>query len=48
MARILLVDDERDVVTLIKFMLEKDGHLVAAAYDGGVALAKRSRKFSKT
>ena len=40
MARILLVDDERDVVTLIKFMLEKDGHTVIAAYDGAEALAK--------
>lgn len=40
MARILLVDDERDVVTLIKFMLEKDGHMVVPAYDGGEALAK--------
>lgn len=40
MARILLVDDERDVVTLIKFMLEKDGHMVVAAYDGAEALAK--------
>lgn len=40
MARILLVDDERDVVTLIKFMLEKDGHTVVPAYDGAEALAK--------
>jgi CheY-like chemotaxis protein len=40
MARILLVDDERDVVTLIKFMLEKDGHMIIAAYDGGEALLK--------
>ena len=40
MARILLVDDERDVVTLIKFMLEKDGHAVFPAYDGAQALAK--------
>ncbi len=40
MARILLVDDERDVVTLIKFMLEKDGHMIIAAYDGAEALAK--------
>lgn len=40
MARILLVDDERDVVTLIKFMLEKDGHTVISAYDGAEALAK--------
>lgn len=40
MARILVVDDERDVVMLIKFMLEKDGHVVIAAHDGGEALAK--------
>ncbi|MBI3289143.1 MAG: response regulator [Elusimicrobia bacterium] len=40
MARILLVDDERDVVTLIKFMLEKDGHTVIAAYNGVEALAR--------
>lgn len=40
MARILLVDDERDVVTLIKFMLEKDGHTIISAYDGAEALAK--------
>ena len=40
MARILLVDDERDVVTLVKFMLEKDGHLVVPAYDGAEALAR--------
>ena len=40
MARILLVDDERDVVTLIKFMLEKDGHTIVTAYDGAEALAK--------
>lgn len=40
MARILLVDDERDVVTLIKFMLEKDGHMLITAYDGAEALAK--------
>lgn len=40
MARILLVDDERDVVTLVKFMLEKDGHMIISAYDGAEALAK--------
>lgn len=40
MARILLVDDERDVVTLIKFMLEKDGHTIVTAHDGAEALAK--------
>lgn len=40
MARILVVDDERDVVLLIKFMLEKDGHIVLTAHDGGEALAR--------
>lgn len=40
MARILVVDDERDVVTLIKFLLEKDGHQVLEAYNGAEALAK--------
>lgn len=40
MARILVVDDERDVVLLIKFMLEKDGHTVIPAHDGGEALAR--------
>ena len=39
MARILVVDDERDVATMLKFMLEKDGHVVEAAYDGRQALA---------
>lgn len=40
MARILLVDDERDVVTLLKFLLERDGHDVAAAFNGEEALAR--------
>ena len=38
MARILVVDDERDVATMLKFMLEKDGHVVEAAHDGRQAL----------
>lgn len=40
MARILVVDDEQDVVTLMKFMLEKDGHSVVPAHDGLEALAR--------
>lgn len=39
-ARILVVDDERDVVTLVGFLLKKDGHEVDAAFHGGEALAK--------
>jgi CheY-like chemotaxis protein len=38
-AHILVVDDEHDVVTLIKFLLEKDGHRVSTAYNGAEALA---------
>ena len=38
MAHIMVVDDERDVVTLIKFLLEKDGHTVTTAYNGVEAL----------
>lgn len=40
MARILVVDDERDVATMLKFMLEKDGHAVTTAHDGLAALAE--------
>jgi two-component system phosphate regulon response regulator PhoB len=36
----MIVDDERDVVTLVKFLLERDGHLVSSAFDGAEALAK--------
>ncbi len=38
MARLLVVDDERDVAIMLKFMLERAGHLVALAHDGGEAL----------
>ncbi|MBI5240556.1 MAG: response regulator [Elusimicrobia bacterium] len=40
MAHIMIVDDERDVVTLVKFLLERDGHMVTTAFDGADALAK--------
>src|SRR5262245_50758304 len=38
MAHVLVVDDERDVVELVKFMLEKDGHRVNGVYNGQEAL----------
>jgi len=38
MASILVVDDERDVVELINFILTKDGHEVIQAYNGREAL----------
>ena len=34
----MIVDDERDVVTLIKFLLERHGHTVSTAYNGVEAL----------
>ena len=43
--RILVVDDERDFVEMIKFRLEANGYEVIAAFDGiqGVAFAKRKK-----
>jgi CheY-like chemotaxis protein len=45
MGKILVVDDEKDVVELVKFLLMKEGHSVLEAYDGneGLALAKAER-----
>ena len=36
----MVVEDEKDVVTLLKFLLEKDGHKVTEAYNGLEALTK--------
>ncbi|MFA6319142.1 MAG: response regulator, partial [Elusimicrobiota bacterium] len=38
MAVILVVDDEKDTVALLRYMLEKDGHQVLEANDGEAAL----------
>ena len=38
MAKILVVDDERDVVELINFILSKEGYEVLSAYNGREAL----------
>ncbi|MBI5883640.1 MAG: response regulator [Elusimicrobia bacterium] len=38
MATILVVDDEKDTVALLRYMLEKDGHKVLEANDGEGAL----------
>jgi len=40
MAKVLVVDDERDVVELVKFLLERDGHKVVEAFNGREALEK--------
>jgi len=39
MSRILVVDDERDVTVMLKFLLEKNGNTVETADDGRQALA---------
>src|SRR4051794_18588701 len=39
-ARILLVDDEQSIQTLLSFPLRKDGYEVVQAYDGREALAR--------
>lgn len=38
MASILVVDDEKDIVELLTFLLQKDGHQVIPAYNGKEAL----------
>ena len=39
MATILVVDDEPDVVEIVKFRLERDGHNIITAADGQSGLA---------
>lgn len=41
--KILLVDDEQDIVDTVKYSLELRGHVVDVAYDGPNALAKARR-----
>src|SRR5699024_9171940 len=36
--KILIVDDEKAIADIIKFNLEKEGHLVYVAYDGEEAI----------
>ena len=38
MGSILIVDDDPEIVTLLRFLLEREGHAVAAATDGQDAL----------
>jgi two-component system alkaline phosphatase synthesis response regulator PhoP len=44
MARVLVVDDEKDVVELVKFLLERDGHHVLEAYNGKEALERANNE----
>ena len=38
MGNILVVDDEPEIITLLRFLLEKEGHAVSAATNGEDAL----------
>jgi len=38
LAKILVVDDEQPIADILKFNLEKEGHEVICAYDGGEAV----------
>ncbi|MFA6091604.1 MAG: response regulator [Elusimicrobiota bacterium] len=40
MSTILVVDDEPEIVTLLRFVLEKDGHTILDANNGQTALAR--------
>ena len=43
MARILVADDEKDIIAAFKSLLEKDGHEVVTASDGKEAVEKAKR-----
>ena len=40
MSTILVVDDEPEIVTLLRFILEKDGHVILEAGNGQIALER--------
>src|SRR4051812_46939660 len=44
-ARILVIEDEKDIVRLLKYNLEKEGYIVLSAADGalGLDMAKREK-----
>lgn len=41
--KVLVVDDEQSIVTLLKYNLETAGYIVDVAYDGEEALKKLKR-----
>ena len=42
--KILIVEDERDVVKLLRYNLEKEGFRVSSVADGSLALAEMRRE----
>ncbi len=46
--KILVVDDEADLVELVSYNLKKEGYLVDSAYDGEKALEKINEKLNNS
>jgi len=44
LSKILVVDDEKDVIELLKFLLEKDGYTVVTAYNGRDAIKRAAQE----
>lgn len=44
MKKVLIVDDEQSIVTLLKYNLEKEGYETDVAYDGETAVKKAERE----
>ncbi len=40
MKKILIIDDNSIIVTVVKFLLEKEGYEIAVAYDGSEGIAQ--------
>jgi len=41
--KVLLIEDDRDLIQLLRFNLEREGYRVRCAMDGGLALAELRR-----
>ena len=41
--KVLLVEDDKDLIQLLRFNLEREGYRVRYAMDGGLALAELRR-----
>ena len=45
---VLIVEDEKSIVDIVRFNLEKEGYAVLTAYDGEAGLAGFSSIFSRS
>ncbi|MBN2243464.1 MAG: response regulator, partial [Acidobacteria bacterium] len=44
-ARVLVIDDEKDLIELVRYNLEKEGYHVISAMDGETGMAAALREF---